>query len=381
MAVGLIAEFNPFHDGHAFQLEEVRRKIPSAEIVAVMSGSFTQRGTPAILDKWTRAKLAVTGGVDLVLELPFTSALRSAQDFATGAVRLLAGLGVVETLAFGAETSDLQKLKSLAAAFSGKNFQQELRAEISTGISYAAAVEKILAPNGNFLRQPNTILAVEYLRALPETIEPLLIPRGEVQSSATEIRRLVYEKPTPWEKLSVPPFVLAELKSAELVREEFLLRLICAKLLTSSAADLREIFGMAEGIEFRLAETARAARTFDELILGVTNRRFPISRVKRLLIHFLLDFKEPVLGDYARVLAFNERGQALLKKIRAASSLPVVTKVSKHLTSREIFSGEILAPYKKNLAFDLRATDLREILFEVPKPARQDFFISPRCQR
>lgn len=379
MAVGIVAEFNPFHDGHAFQIAEVRRKIPSAEIVAVMSGSFTQRGTPAVLDKWTRAKLAVAGGIDLVLELPFTSAVRSAQDFAGGAVRLLAGLGVVETLAFGAETSDLQKLKSIAAAFAEKDFQEKLRAEISSGLSYAAAVSKILAPVD--LRQPNTILAVEYLRALPKSVEPLLIPRGEVQSSATAIRAALYSKPTPWENLSVPPFVLDALKSAELVREEFLLRPILAKLLTSSAADLREIYGMAEGIEFRLLESARTARTFEELVLGVVNRRFPISRVKRLLLHFLLDFKNPALGDFVRVLAFNERGQVLLKKIRAASSLPVVTKVSKHLTSREILSAETLEPYKKNLAFDLRATDLREILYDVPKPARQDFFISPRCQR
>ena len=379
MAVGIIAEFNPFHDGHAYQIAEVRRKIPAAEIVAVMSGSFTQRGTPAVLDKWTRAKLAVAGGVDLVLELPFTSAVRSAQDFAGGAVRLLAGLGVVETLAFGAEISDLGKLKAAAAAFAEKSFQSKLRAEISTGLSYAAAVSKILAPVD--MRQPNTILAVEYLRALPEFITPLLIPRGEVKSSATEIRRLLYEKPVPWEKLTVPPFVLEKLKSAELVREEFLLRLIRAKLLTSSAANLREIFGMAEGIEFKLLESARAARTFDELVLGVVNRRFPISRVKRLLLHFLLDFKKPVLAEYVRVLAFNSRGQALLKKIRAASTLPVVTKVSAHITSREIFSGEIFEPYKKNLAFDLLATDLREILYDVPQPARQDFFISPRCQR
>ncbi|MBO4402016.1 MAG: nucleotidyltransferase family protein [Selenomonadaceae bacterium] len=379
MAVGIIAEFNPFHDGHAYQIGEIRRKIPCEEIVAVMSGSFTQRGTPAILDKWTRAKLAVTGGVDLVLELPFTSAVRSAQDFATGGVRLLSALGIVDTLAFGAETSDLQGLKSAAAAFEEKSFQRKLRAEISSGLSYAAAVSKILLPVD--MRQPNTILAVEYLRALPESVEPLLIPRGEVQSSATAIRAALYQNPALWEKISVPPFVLDALKSAELVREEFLLRPVLAKLLTSSAADLREIYGMAEGIEFRLAESARTARTFDELVLGVVNRRFPISRVKRLLLHFLLNFKKPVLADYVRVLAFNERGQALLKKIRAASSLPVVTKVSQHITSKEILCAENLEPYKKNLAFDLRATDLRETLYDVPQSARRDFLISPRCQR
>ena len=380
MTVGIIAEYNPFHAGHAFQISEVRQKIPGAEIVAVMSGSFTQRGTPAILDKWTRARLAVENGVDLVLELPFTSAVRSAQDFATGAVRLLSKLGVVEVLAFGAEISDLQKLQAAAEIFTEKSFQQNLKLEMAAGISYAAAVEKILAPIVS-VRQPNTILAVEYLRALPKSITPLLIPRGKINSSATKIRQQLYEKSPPWEKISAPENVLAELRAAELVREDFLLRPILAKILISKVENLREIYGMAEGIEFRLLESARRAKTFDELILGIANRRFPISRVKRLLLHFLLEFKNPALADFARVLAFNSRGQILLKKIRAASELPIVTKVAKHLTSREILTGKISEPYKKNLAFDLRATDLREILFSQPKPARQDFFISPRCQR
>lgn len=370
MAVGIIAEYNPFHDGHAFQIAEIRKKIPAAEIIAVMSGSFTQRGTPAVLDKWTRAELAVKGGADLVLELPFTSAVRSAQDFAAGAVRLLSKLKIVDTLAFGAEISDLQKLQAAAAAFAEKSFQKKLRAEITTGVSYAAAVSKILASTLD-LRLPNTILAVEYLRALPDTISPLLIPRGEVKSSATAIRAAFYENPVPWEKISVPPAVLAELKSAELVREDFLLRPIRAKLLTQTPEELRGIFGMAEGIEFRLTESARRARTFGELVAGIVNRRFPISRVKRLLLYFLLDLtaeKFAALEDFARVLAFNERGRILLKKIRANSAIPIVTKITKPLPPA----------VKKNLAVDLQATDLREILFDVPKPARLDFFTSPR---
>lgn len=384
MTVGVIAEYNPFHDGHAFQIAEIRRRIGGAEIIAVMSGSFTQRGTPAILDKWTRARLAVEGGVDLVLELPFTAAVRSAQDFASGGVRLLSRLGVVDVLAFGAEVSDLAKLKSAAAFTAEKSFQQKLHAEISMGTAYAAAVAKILSPVAQVsLREPNTILALEYLRALPKSIEPLLVPRGAVKSSATAIRSALYEKLTPWEKISAPANVLSELKSAKssgLVREDFLLRPILAKLLTCSAVDLRKIFGMNEGIEFRLLESARTAKTFGELVAGVVNRRFPISRVKRLLLHFLLDVtpeKLAALEDYARVLAFNERGRILLKKIRAASALPIVTKVAKHLTSREIAAGKISAPYKKNLAFDLPATDLREILFEYPKGFRQDFLRAP----
>ncbi|MBR0061696.1 MAG: nucleotidyltransferase family protein, partial [Selenomonadaceae bacterium] len=144
MAVGIIAEYNPFHLGHAYQIAEIK-KFSDAEIVAVMSGSFTQRGSPAILDKWTRARLAVLGGVDLVIELPFVKAVRSAQDFARGGIKLLESLGVVDTLAFGAEVADLEKLKLAAAAFKEKFFTEKLHALMSQGVSYAAAVTKILA--------------------------------------------------------------------------------------------------------------------------------------------------------------------------------------------------------------------------------------------
>ena len=201
MAVGIIAEYNPFHNGHAHQISEIK-KIYDGEIVAVMSGSFTQRGSPAILDKFTRARLAVLGGCDLVFELPFVDAVRSAQDFARGGIRLLESLGVVDTLAFGAEITDLERLKIAAAAFDEKFFTEDLRRLMAQGISYAAAVTKILSKvtglDEKLLRQPNTILAIEYLRGLSESISPLIIERvgaayddltlSEKFSSASAIR-------------------------------------------------------------------------------------------------------------------------------------------------------------------------------------------------
>ena len=435
---GIIAEYNPFHNGHAYQISEIRRLKPAEEIIAVMSGSFTQRGTPAILDKWTRAKLAVEGGVDLVLELPFLYAVRSAQEFARGAVNLLSKIEI-DTLAFGAEISDVEKLKLAASTFADKNFAEKLKLEMSSGKPYAAAVTKILSdvtqldekflklPNTilaieylralaeknsafgaevsdveklklemssgkpyaaavskilsnvaqideKFLKLPNTILAIEYLRALPKKISPLLIPRGKVISSATSIRRALFEKPVHWEKISVPPAVLEILKAAELPDEKFLFRPLVTKILTSDLAALKKIYGMNEGIEFKLIESARSAKNFSELVGGVVNRRFTISRVKRLLLHFLLDVtaeKISSVEDYARVLAFNERGRKLLKSFK--NRLPIITKVAQHLNSKEILAGKIFEPYKKTLAFDLLATDLRATLFETPKNWRQDF--------
>lgn len=395
MTAGIIAEYNPFHAGHAYQIAEVKKFFPDAEIVAVMSGSFTQRGTPAILDKWTRARLAVDSGCDLVLELPFTSAVRSAQDFARGGVRLLSKLGIIDKIIFGAEFSDLKKLRTAAKVFDEKNFHEKLKKNLSSGMSYAAAVTKILSGEINFdekiLRHPNTILAIEYLRALPKNIEPILIQRvganyddvtlKEKFSSATAIRAAVYEENPNWEKISqsINKKVLDELKAEKnfgLVREDFLFRPILSKLFTSNIDDLKKIYGMGEGLENLLIKSAQSAKNFSELVNLMTSRRYQTSRIKRLMLYFLLNLTAEKISevkgaDFVRVLAFNERGQKILKKIRQCSTLPIVDKVSPHLK-------KISAPYQQNLVIDLAATNLRGILFDVPKIPNQDFLISPK---
>ena len=394
MAVGIIAEYNPFHAGHAYQIAEIK-KICGAEIVAVMSGSFTQRAEPTILDKWTRARLAVMGGVDLVLELPFVHAVRSAQDFARGAINLLNSLGVVDTLAFGSELTDLDALKLAAAAFDEKIFPQDLRRLMAQGFSYAAAVTKILsrvtALDENFLRQPNTILAVEYLRALPKNFSPLLIARvgapyaemtlRENFSSASAIRAALRQNPPPWKKIAaqISSDTLRALQAEKSFPDEnFLFRPLIIKILTSRAAELRNIFGMTEGLEFRLINAADA-KNFSELINRLVARRYPASRIRRLLLHFLLNLSAQDIAalEHAaalRVLAFNDRGRALLKKISA----PTVSKLTAHLNRRDLSERRRpLAPSQKILLFDVLAADLRAMLFDTPRPLRSDFTASP----
>ncbi|MBD3879482.1 MAG: nucleotidyltransferase family protein [Quinella sp. 1Q5] len=393
MAVGIIAEYNPFHAGHAHQIAQIK-KVSGAEVVAVMSGSFTQRGEPAILDKWTRARLAVLGGVDLVLELPFVSAVRSAQDFARGGVRLLESLGVIDTLAFGAELADLSTLQRAAATFAEKSFAEELRRLMSQGTSYAAAVTKILSGvtrlDEKLLRQPNTILAIEYLRALPEKISPLIIERvgaayddltlHEEFSSASAIRAAVRQPSPPWDKIAacVSAETLDALRTSEPVDEKFLFRPIIAKLLTARVDELRKVYGMAEGLEFRLLNAA-SAKSFQELVTSLIGRRYTASRVRRLLLFFLLDVTAQMIAELgattcARVLAFNERGRALLRKISA----PIVTKLTKHLNRRDLYERRRpLAPYQKILLLDVLATDLQEFLSEPPRPPQKDFATPP----
>ena len=394
MAVGIIAEYNPFHAGHAYQIAEVK-KFCGEEIIAVMSGSFTQRGSPAILDKWTRARLAVLGGCDLVFELPFVSAVRSAQDFARDGIRLLESLGVVDTLAFGAEFADVERLKLAALAFKEKFFAERLHTLMAQGTSYAAAVTKILSEvtglDEKLLRQPNTILAIEYLRGLPEKISPLIIERigaayddltlQEKFSSASAIRAALYEKTTPWEKISaqVSKETLTALRVEKFPNENLLLRPILAKLLTARADELKKIYGMTEGLEYRVLNAA-AAKNFSELITNLIGRRYTASRIRRLLLYFLLDVRAEEIAELdaatcARVLAFNERGRALLKKISAQ----VVTKLTKHLNRRDLYERRRpLEPYQKILLFDVLATNLRGILFETPRPPQEDFSTSPQ---
>lgn len=373
MAVGIIAEYNPFHAGHAYQISCVRKNF--SEIIAVMSGSFTQRGEPAILDKWTRASLAIEGGCDLVLELPFISSVRSAQDFAQSSIRLLNRLGIVDTLSFGAEV-DLEKLQSLAKI----NFADDLKKFLAEGVSYANAVGKILSEEK---LQPNTILATEYLRALPKNIKPFLVERIGANyhdlnlagkfSSASAIRAEVYKKNSGWDKIlsATNEKVLSTLyaeKKLGLVREDFLFRPIMAKIFTSNADDIKKFFGMAEGLENKLIKSARAAKNFSELVNLMVSRRYQKSRIKRLLIYFLLNLTAEKIFeiekfDYVRVLAMNGTGQKLLKKIRANSDLPIITKVAGH---------------EKILAVDIAATNLRNILFDTPRTMNQDFFESPK---
>ncbi len=398
--VAIISEYNPFHNGHAYQISQVRKKFEGAKIISVMSGSFTQRGTPAFIDKWTRARLAVEGGCDLVIELPFTSAVRSAQDFARGAIRIIEKLGIVDAISFGAENSDLTQLQNAADIFNSKDFPAQIKAEMSNGISYAAAVTKILSArtniDENILRLPNNILAVEYLRVLPKNIQPILIPRigagygdtnlHEKFSSAAAIRQAVY-KSSNWDKISksVHSGILAALKAAYVLglpNENFLFRPLLTKIFTTPLDKLREIYGMREGLEYRLLNAAKSAKNFAELVNAVTEKRYPISRVKRLVLHTLMNLTEKKIAelhdaDFIRVLAFNDAGKILLKNIRAVSNLPIVTKVTKHLSERELFDENIL-PYKKNLALDVIATDLRGILFDMPLTPRQDFLKSPQ---
>ncbi|WP_273079622.1 nucleotidyltransferase family protein [Selenomonas felix] len=390
--IGVIAEYNPFHYGHAWQLRELRRRFPSTDgVIVVMSGSITQRGTPAVLDKWTRAGHAVDGGADLVLELPFVFACRSAQDFARGGVSLLMQLGVVSHLAFGTEAADIAPLERAAREIDTEKIQHRIAHGLSMGLSYAAALSSALAEQlgieERILRTPNNILGMEYLRALhakDADITPLALPRKTAAHGETRLRsgitsassiRTVLERDVPsWEHIAacVLPNVLGDLRRTHphaLPSHGELLRLLRYEILTMTDTELHSIYGISEGIENRLVRALRMAETYEELLTHASSKRYPKSRIGRLAIHLLLRLQKAQAEDfdhagclYIRLLAFNGRGRMLLRRIKKFSPLPIITRTAEVLSSdARARSPAKLSLLQQMLSFDTRATELRTL--------------------
>ncbi len=408
--VGIIAEYNPFHNGHKLQLQEIRRRFPGAGIVAIMSGSFTQRGTAAVLDKWKRAEAAVRHGVSLVIELPAVFATLSAQYFASGGVRLLERLGVIDILAFGSECTNLEKLQALVR-------QTELTAEggglqkhLQSGGSYASALTDAAATD-SLLRQPNVILALEYLRALSRISSSMMavplprigaehnetnlpVEKGKNIASASAIRSAIAKSNTGDDNAFesaldfVPPVVktmLMDAKKHKFADSSLLLRPILSHLLTDDLKTLRSAAGVSEGLEHRLRNAALRAETYDALIESVQSKRYPRTRIRRLLLHLLLSLtkEKALLFDeqgplYARILALDEKGRQILRNAKHQMQIPLIAKVPQFLPIRTLES-ENLSPAQEMLSFDLRATTLAS-LTSCPvgsPPANADFLNSP----
>lgn len=402
--VGIIAEYNPFHNGHSLQIQEIQKRFPDAGIVVAMSGSFTQRGTVAILDKWKRAEAAVRHGASLVLELPAVFATRSAQYFAEGGVRLLERLGVVDGLAFGSECDDLETLSRLAEEIDATQNSSALKNGLQNGDSYAAAITDAAAPDAA-IRQPNVILAVEYLRAIRRFHAELLptpLPRFYAAhhdmkfsaeddcliASASAIRAALADGNERDALRAVPDDVQTMLAAARVhgyTDTSRLFRPMLAKLLTASTEELRTVLGVNEGIEHRLRRAALSARSYEELVEAIRSKRYPRARIRRLLLHLLLSLTKDSAARfddagplYARVLAFDDNGRKLLQTVKTHAKIPVITKLSRFLSSRAPDDGQ-LSPAQEMLAFDLRASFLVSLASSPVghPPANADYLVSP----
>ena len=377
---GIVAEYNPFHRGHAWHIAETRRRLGGeAPVVCVMSGHWVQRGECALADKWLRAALALDRGADLVVELPTPWAMASAESFARGAVSLLAATGVVDVLSFGSETGELAPLEEAAAALDAPDYPERLRAALGRGLSFPAARQE--AAGAACLYAPNNNLGVEYLRsirALGSTIRPLTVPRQGVGhdgpaaggfASASELRRLLRagrgEEAAPY--LTAP-------WSEELADMRHIERAVLARLRTMGEGDWAALpdGGGAEGLPSRLAKAAREAVSLEDFYTRAKTRRYPHARLRRLALAAFLGLRaaeRPAAPPYVRVLGLGGRGRVLLRRMKDTCPLPVIVKPAQ--------ARELDGPARTLFESEARYTDLYGLCFPAPRPCGAEWIHSP----
>lgn len=410
--VGLITEYNPFHLGHKYHLETAKHLANADYSIALMSGSFVQRGEPSLVDKWTKAKMAVDSGVDLVIELPFIFSVQSAELFAYGGVSLLDQLNIVDYLVFGTELDELEPLAEIAhllyvePPFYKKRLRENLNMGYSFPLSRSNAIEDYLTMKGlnisnktdvkNILKKSNNILAIEYLKALESLdskIKPIAVKRVGNQyndttlnnniASATAIRKALNNHPVEYIKNYVPIETYSHLVNYINKYKYFNTlnnynQIVHYLLCTKDRKQLTEIMDMEPGLENRIVYKANKYKDIDKLVESISTKRDPRTRIQRILVHIMMDLThstfevlKPYHPAYIRVLGSNKKGFILLNKIKEKSELPIITKFADY----KKYNNPHL---EKILYFDKKATDLFFIGLKNLKPfIHMDYYTTP----
>lgn len=359
--VGLIAEYNPFHNGHLYHIQKARELTGAEYVIVIMSGDFVQRGAPAVYDKYTRSMMALKSGADLVLEMPSVFATSSAEDFAACGVALLDQLGIVDFLCFGSECGEVGPLLKIAGVLSEEqeDYQELLKDYVRSGLTYPDARAKALTSwlsldplESSLLFSPNNILGIEYIKALlrrKSGIIPITVKRtghgyhdlslsGEF-ASATAIRKLL-ASPDGLTSIAsqVPEQVLEAILQGMPVFPDDLTSLLNYTLLTLSrdGRDLTEYLDISEELEGRIKSLLLQYKTFTERTEDLKTRQYTYSRISRCLLHLLLGirqddaarYRENGYSGYARVLGFKKESAVLMTGIKKHGSIPLITKPS-----------------------------------------------------
>jgi len=425
--VGLVTEYNPFHNGHLYHYTRAKEVAGAEYAVSVMSGNFVQRGEPALVNKWARAEMAVAAGIDLVLEIPAAYATRSARDFARGAVRILDATGIVTHLCFGSELGQTGPLQHLADLLTEEPdpLKKLIRDNLARGMvlprAQSEALQEYYHRRGltreadywqGLMSSPNNILGIEYLCALKtlrSKIIPLTIGRLHVgyhetvidtqraMASATGIRKLLSQEGLSGRELTrIVPETTYRILQREIaagagpVFPESLAVPLLAKLRTISPVELAETLGMIEGLENRIAEAAKKAVSYEEILTLVKSKRYTRARIQRLLCHVLLGytrqmgqtFDQAGGPQYIRILAFSNKGRELLGLMKEKSTLPVITRVASFYHGKKQAAGEnprANSILHSMLTLDLRATDVYSLFYPgtAHRKAGQDFRQAP----
>lgn len=327
MAVGIICEYNPFHNGHLYHLNKVKEMFPNEEIVLIINSYFCQRGDISLISKWDRTSIALNYGINLVVELPFVFASQGADLFARGSIEILNQLKV-NYLVFGSECGDIEILKRIANAN-----PTSIKKYMDMGLSYPKSVSESLKKMDLKLDSPNDILGVSYIKEinrLNSSIKPLCIKRtndyhslelGKV-CSATAIRNNLINKKTITDYI---PDNVEKYINAHFTSEYF--NLLKYKILTD---DISKYQTVDEGIEYRLRKYIISSSSLEEFIMKVKTKRYTYNKIKRMIVHILCSFtKEEASNlktEYIRVLGFDQLGQQYLNKVKKKINIPIVTK-------------------------------------------------------
>ena len=346
---GIVAEYNPFHNGHKHQIDTLK-SLGFSHIVCALSGNFVQRGDVAIVDKWQRAKIALLNGVDLVLEIPTAFCLAPAEKYAFSAVEMLNNIGVVDSLCFGSETGEIDSLLSLCNdVLKSDEVNQKIKQYLKNGITFSAArsnaIKDVFGEKySDILKNPNDILGIEYINALNSLgskIKPFAIKRTGVGhndtktsdniASASSIRSFIfdneiYENFLP--RSSKEILENAKVEKTFPVRLENANRVIISKLREKEKCDFEKLEDVCEGLHNRLYDAVRQAETIDEVYNNAKTKRYTMAKIRRLYLNALLDIYSYEKPPYIRVLGFSEKGKELLSEIKNSCKLPIVSSYS-----------------------------------------------------
>ena len=399
--LGIVAEYNPFHNGHLFHLNESKKITGSNYTVAIMSGNFTQRGSTSIIDKWSKAKCAIECGVDLVIELPLFYSISSAENFADGAIKILDSLKVVDYISFGVENNDIQILGNIANVLykEPKEYKFILSEQLKKGLSYPKARENAIMSYlnnsrkyKNIISSPNNILAIEYLKALKSyksKIKPIAILRKETGhndlnyngniASSTSIRNIIKNDGFKILQKLIPEFSYASLvKNIKLGHAipdlSVFEKEIIYNLRKMSINEISELPDVSEGLEFSLKNAANSCNSIVEFLNIVKSKRYTTTRIQRILLYSLLGITKKDIDlskktqPYVRVLGFNEKGKYLISEISKSNpKLNIITSVKK-FTDKNLNKN-----LKIMLEKDIWATNVYTIGYENDSWANLDF--------
>jgi len=399
--LGIIAEYNPFHNGHLYQIEEAKKQTGAEYVVAIISGNFAQRGNTSLVNKWVKTEMALRNGVDIVIELPTVYSISSAENFAEGAIKILDSLKIVDTLCFGTETADFAALNNIANVLYNepKEYVSILNHELGKGVSYPKARENALMMYlndikryANILSGSNNILAIEYLKALKKLksdMRPMSIQRKKVYyndekiidefASSTAIRKLVARQQYD-ELRKVMPTSSYMLLKEEVKRGNIVIDIvkfekeILYNLRKMSIKEIGELQDVTEGLEYTIKNAANSCNNIIDLINIIKSKRYTQTRIQRILLYALLGItKKDVQNSkkiipYTRVLGFNKKGREMLSDIcNINRKINIITSVKK------FEDVNINKNLKEMLEKDIFATNVYTLGYEYNSYANLDY--------